>query len=1123
MRGWLARLVALGVLLFLCAACAPQRAAPKAVHGTLDLRGWDFARDGAVSLDGEWELYWGKLLLEGDAPEDPSFSQIPIRFDQITLRDGTRPGNHGFATFRLHVLMPDSFAQGGVGAFSLGSGAGYGGMRLEVHGDDGKLVANPMRSGAVGRTASSSRSVIRPDWAALEPSHDLVVDLEISDYETYAGIVGYPPQIGPTRTLDAARDAGDVRTLLVVGAIFMMALYHGILWALRRAERAPLWFALFCFVSAARALLNSHLLTRAAPDLLRAHPDIQLQYVCIYTSAIFFVLFLRALYPAYTHRPVVRGIVAVSLVWTVLELVLPPTIAALFELGFEVALLFTNTWALVVLVTALRRGKDRMAAWLVAGFIVLDAAITTDILAVLDFYDIPFSFTPYGVLALIVSQSLVLALMNQRARTSAEVYAKELDVARGKLEEKNQALSRLDQLKDTFLANTSHELRTPLHGIIGLAESLLDGARGALAEGARAQLRLIVASARRLTSLVNDILDFSKLKHRTIDLRTRPVDLRALVEVVFTLSEPMIRDKTLRLENEVPEELPLALADEDRLQQILVNLVGNAVKFTAGGTVTVSAEEADGGMLAVTVADTGVGISPEAQARIFESFEQGDGRAAREYGGTGLGLTITKQLVELHGGTIAVESEPGKGARFTFTIPAGEHAPMSARPSQLDARISRANITVDAGDSEPPPPSSRRFDTQPGDAGPRIRVLAVDDDPVNLAVVESFLAAMPRFTLATATSGQRALDLLDKAKNRFDIVLLDIMMPKMTGYEVCRRMRLRAGPNELPIVLLTAKSLVSDLVEGFDAGANDYLTKPFAKRELIARIVTHTQMAKTNRAYRRFVPHEIVKLLGREDVTEVRLGDQVERRMSVLFSDIRFFTRLSEAMSPRESFAFIDDCLRRISPSVRAEGGFVDKYLGDGIMALFPERADDAVRAGLAMLDVVRGDAAKSGERIEMGIGIHTGDVVLGVVGEEQRMEGTVIADAVNLASRVEGCTKVLGASFLVSGDAFAALAEPDSFGHRSLGRVRVKGKTKPTELHELFDADAPPLRDHKTATRETFARGLALYAEKSLDGAAAAFAEVVQKNGDDAPARFWLARCKDAEKWNAVLDVEGK
>src|SRR5262249_34073841 len=150
---------------------------------------------------------------------------------------------------------------------------------------------------------------------------------------------------------------------------------------------------------------------------------------------------------------------------------------------------------------------------------------------------------------------------------------------------------------------------------------------------------------------------------------------------------------------------------------------------------------------------------------------------------------------------------------------------------------------------------------------------------------------------------------------------------------------------ELPIVLLTAKTQVSDLVEGFDAGANDYLTKPFAKRELLARILTHTQIAKTNRAYRRFVPRELMQLLGKENVTEIRLGDQVERRMSVLFSDIRFFTTMSEKMSPKQSFAFINDCLRRVGPNVRAQGGFIDKYLGDGIMALFPERADDAVRA----------------------------------------------------------------------------------------------------------------------------------------------------------------------------------
>jgi signal transduction histidine kinase len=223
------------------------------------------------------------------------------------------------------------------------------------------------------------------------------------------------------------------------------------------------------------------------------------------------------------------------------------------------------------------------------------------------------------------------------------------------LELKNTALQRLDQLKDEFLANTSHELRTPLNGIIGIAESLIDGVAGSLNDRQIFNLSMVVSSGKRLSSLINDILDFAKLKNRDIELQRKPVDFRQITEVVLTLCQPLLANKPLELKNEIRDEFSAVDGDENRLQQIMYNLVGNAIKFTESGLVTVSAERVDD-MVEVTVADTGIGISPDKLTDIFKSFEQADASISREYGGTGLGLSITKQLVELHGGTIRVKS-----------------------------------------------------------------------------------------------------------------------------------------------------------------------------------------------------------------------------------------------------------------------------------------------------------------------------------------------------------------------------------------------------------------------------------------------------------------------------------
>lgn len=232
----------------------------------------------------------------------------------------------------------------------------------------------------------------------------------------------------------------------------------------------------------------------------------------------------------------------------------------------------------------------------------------------------------------------------------------------------NLRLQELDRLKDEFLANTSHELRTPLNGIIGLSESVLDGAAGPVPEPMRKYLEMIAYSGKRLANLVNDILDFSKLKNHTLQLNKRPVNVHAAVQMLLKITAPLVGTKSLELINAVPETLPAVLADEARLQQILYNLVGNAVKFTDRGSITVSAKQ-EMNSVVIDVVDTGIGIPADQIEKVFESFEQVDGTHNRQHGGTGLGLAITRRLVDLHGGTISASSTYGVGSRFRVRLP----------------------------------------------------------------------------------------------------------------------------------------------------------------------------------------------------------------------------------------------------------------------------------------------------------------------------------------------------------------------------------------------------------------------------------------------------------------------
>jgi len=675
------------------------------------------------------------------------------------------------------------------------------------------------------------------------------------------------------------------------------------------------------------------------------------------------------------------------------------------------------------------------------------------------------------------------------------------------LELKNAALQRMDQLKDEFLANTSHELRTPLNGIIGIAESMIDGATGELSDRQIANLSMVVSSGRRLASLVNDILDFAKLKNGDIELQRKPVDVRQITEVVLSLSQPLVADKHLELNNEIQLDLPIVDGDENRLQQIMHNLVGNAIKFTASGSVTVSAGVTDG-MVEVTVADTGIGIAPDKFTDIFKSFVQADASTSREYGGTGLGLSITKQLVELHGGTIRVESELGKGARFIFTLPIS-----IAFPDQDSERI-------------PPRPAISqevtrvREDAEPSWIAPLQRVcsngeftiLVVDDEPINLQVVANHLS-LHNYVIVQANNGMEALAKIQNGL-RPDLIILDVMMPKMSGYEVCKKIREQFPANEMPVVMLTAKNQVSDLVEGLGSGANDYLTKPVSKHELLARIRTHIQLSKINIAYGRFVPHEFLRFLGHESIVDVHLGNQIQKEMSILFSDIRSFTSLSEGMSPKENFDFINSYLSRVGPVIRNHNGFIDKYIGDAIMALFPEAPEDALQAAIDMqkqVSLYNTHRQKFGYvPIAIGVGVHTGSLMLGTIGEEQRMESTVISDAVNLAARLEDLTKVYGVSILISGQTLFGLDDQTRYNYRFLGQVPVKGKKDLVPVFDVFDADPTHIIELKKQTKAKFEEGIILYHAKKFEEAYQIFQEVIQINDQDKSARLYIKSCGD-------------
>jgi hemerythrin len=274
------------------------------------------------------------------------------------------------------------------------------------------------------------------------------------------------------------------------------------------------------------------------------------------------------------------------------------------------------------------------------------------------------------------------------------------------------------------------------------------------------------------------------------------------------------------------------------------------------------------------------------------------------------------------------------------------------------------------------------------------------------------------------------------------------------------------------------------------------------------------QLVDTEKAFGRFVPRELLHLLSIDNVRGVRLGMQTERKMTIMFADIRNFTGLSETMTPQENFDFLNSYLSQMEPMIVPFRGLIDKYIGDAIMALFPEATDDAIKGALAMLERLenynKGRARAGYLPIRIGIGINTGIVMMGTVGGIGRMEGTVISDAVNLASRLEDMSKTYGVPLLISEHTLHSLEDPGRYAIRFLVRNRVKGKQEAQSVYEVFDADPPAMRAAKLRTRKRFEEALAFYYVGDIFRARTRLVRCLEEVPEDAPARLYLDRCDE-------------
>ena len=395
--------------------------------------------------------------------------------------------------------------------------------------------------------------------------------------------------------------------------------------------------------------------------------------------------------------------------------------------------------------------------------------------------------------------------------TERKHYEDELRDARRHAETARNAAEQAKEARGEFLANMSHELRTPMNGIIGLSGLL---AESGLEEDKQNLVTAVHNSAKNLLILLNDILDFSKIEAGELTIENIPFDIRAAVNQVISLQQSVAAEKGLSLRASIAQNVPPSLlGDPSRLQQIMNNLINNALKFTEKGGVTLTVngrEESEGHFTTeIAVSDTGIGIPKDKQAAIFEKFQQADASTARKYGGTGLGLAITKDLARLMGGTISIDSTPGRGTTFTVTV----RTPIAQQKAQEKTAAKETANGIDKN----------------------ARLLIIDDHPVNLLFLRQTLKKMDITNFAEAGGGKQALEMI--SAHAYDLILMDCQMPEIDGYEASRRIRATQNPDNAPVIIAaTADAMKGAAEKCRSAGMDDYISKPIDPQRLYAML-----------------------------------------------------------------------------------------------------------------------------------------------------------------------------------------------------------------------------------------------------------------------------------------------
>nr|WP_120464006.1 ATP-binding protein [Paenibacillus aceti] len=795
-------------------------------NGQFDLRNWN-AEDGSILLlDGEWEFYPSQWLIDGSRQQllgdnAPRHIKVPGGWSEALHAD--KPSPYGYGSYRLRLYVdPAKNLNYSIRVPSVRTAS-----ELYVN---GRLLT---KSGQVATTKDEYTSKDLPYSTTFTADEKGVIELVIqaANYvDSRSGGIVQSIKFGSEEAIAKEMKASIFMQFLAAIIFIMHAVYALLLYLLGNKEKKLLYFSLLALSVTITSVFSTNEKLFHQLFYIGINWDFRLTNIA-------FVIAAYALLQCTNHRelPYWRRMYPVYKVMNLgtagITLFLDPTQVIML---FPIYYLLVGIAGVITLITMFKK-------------VIKD--LKSNLLLLISFLAL-MNHSLWSLFLLNSGLSLVyypFDMIIAMGCLSSEWF-KGYFIMHANTKELAATLQRMNDHKDQFLANTSHEFKNPLHSMLNMSQSVLKREQHLLQERSIKELETVLSVGRRLTWILNDLIDVMSLQEGNPRLQKKVILIQPIVTGVMDMLQLNAEIKSVAIANQISEDFPPVIADENRVIQIVFNLLHNAVKYTNEGTISIQAFAKDGRAY-IEIADTGIGMDEHMLKRLFRPYEQGSTSVTMIEGGFGLGLSISKQLVELHGGTLDVSSALGEGSTFTFSLKLADlkaveendvtnsfdSLPIQSMPIQENISIKAEKADI---------PMAAKPTTLLEMNRDRPILLIVDDDPINLQVLEAILPP-DEYEITMVTSGKEALAVLDTKE--WDLVISDIMMPQMSGYELTRMIRERFTLTELPVLLLTARSQPKDIQSGFIAGANDYVTKPVEAIEIKSRIEALTTIKRSVR------------------------------------------------------------------------------------------------------------------------------------------------------------------------------------------------------------------------------------------------------------------------------------